>query len=79
MCESHLPEVQVVLLLRDYRITIPSKIQKRLGLKPGDLVFCRLRKATAFEVWRLQQEKKEKERVKRTQDQREVDVHGQAA
>ncbi len=61
MCESHLPEVQVVLLLRDYRITVPSKIQKRLGLKPGDLVFCRLRKATPFEVWRLKQQQRQRE------------------
>ena len=76
MCESHLPEVQAVLLLRDYRITIPSKIQKRLGLKPGDLVLCRLRKATSFEVWRLKQQQRQREE---SQHNMEVSAHGQPA
>lgn len=57
MCE-HLsePEAEAILLLRDYRITIPSKLQKQLGLKSGDYVFCTLRKATEFELWRARQE-----------------------
>lgn len=57
MCEHlYLPEAEAILLLRDYRITIPSKLQKQLGLKSGDYVFCTLRKATEFELWRARQE-----------------------
>jgi len=41
---------------RDYRITIPSKLQKQLGVKPGDYLFCTLRKATEFELWRARQD-----------------------
>jgi len=55
MCE-HPPEAEAILLLRDYRITIPSKLQKQLGVKPGDYLFCTLRKATEFQLWRARQE-----------------------
>ena len=53
---EHPPEAEAILLLRDYRITIPSKLQKQLGVKPGDYLFCTLRKATEFELWRARQE-----------------------